>query len=58
MFQITFVSDVSNRCDFIGRTVWGVCAVVKRDGVEVFRSRAYGKRGMARKEAQDWVAGR
>lgn len=56
MFQITFQSATVSRCDFIGRTVSGVCAVVIRDGVELFRSKASVKRIAPRLEAEAFIA--
>jgi len=56
MFQITFHPATVTRCDFIGRTVSGVCAVVTRDGVEVFRSAASVKRFGPKQAAQAFIA--
>ena len=56
MFEITFAFATVSQCDFIGRTVHGVQAVVTRDGVEVFRSSASVKRARPRAEAMAFIA--
>jgi hypothetical protein len=56
MFEVAFQPATVTRCDYIGRTVWGVQAVVTRDGVEVFRSTARSKRIGPKLEAQAFIA--
>ena len=55
MTQITFATGTVTNCDFIGRTISGVCAVVTIDGNEVFRSKLHVKRITGKLEAQDWL---
>jgi hypothetical protein len=57
MTQITFATATITNCDYIGRTVSGICAVVLRDGIEVFRSKAHSKRIACKLEVQDWLNG-
>lgn len=56
MFEITFRTATVSRCDYIGRTVHGVQAVVTLDGKEVFVSAASVKRFGPRQEAQAFIA--
>lgn len=53
---IIFQSAIVKQCDYIGRTTWGVQAIVLKDGVEVFRSKAKAKRFPCRQEAETWIA--
>jgi len=56
--RISFEGATVTNCDYIGRTVWGVCAVVRdEDGFEVFRSRPSTKRFLPRQEAEAFIAG-
>lgn len=56
--RIEFVGATVTNCDYIGRTVWGVCAVVRDNaGNEVFRSRPSTKRFLPRQEAESFIAG-
>lgn len=55
MFQIDFRTATVSRCDFIGRTVHGIEAVVSRNGIEVFVSRPSVKRFGPRQEAQAFI---
>lgn len=57
MLTIEYRPATVAACDYIGRTVHGVCAVVLRDGVEVFRTRASVKRIGPRLAAEAWIAG-
>lgn len=55
--RITFEGTTITNCDYIGRTVWGVCAVVRDDdGREVFRSKPSTKRIGPRLEAEAFIA--
>lgn len=57
--RISFEGATVTNCDFIGRTVWGVCAVVRDNaGNEVFRSKPSVKRIGPRLEAEAFIAGR
>lgn len=53
--EITFCTATVTNCDFIGRTVSGVCAVVSKDGVELFRSKPHVKRIGGKMEALEWI---
>ncbi len=54
--RISFEGATVTNCDYIGRTVWGVCAVVRdADGREIFRSRASVKRIGPRTEAEQFI---
>jgi len=55
--RIAFEMATVAACDYIGRTVTGVCAVVRDDaGVVVFRSRPSVKRFLPRQEAEAFIA--
>jgi hypothetical protein len=56
MLEITYEPATVSRCDFIGRTVYGICAVVLRDGIEAFRSAPSVKRIGPKLEAQAFIA--
>lgn len=56
MFVISYAFDTVTRCNAIGQTVHGVCAVVTRDGVEVFRSAPSVKRIGPKLAAQAFIA--
>lgn len=55
MMTIEYRSATVTACDFIGRNVSGVAAVVLRDGVEVFRSKASVKRIGPRLAAEAFI---
>ena len=55
--KISFEGATVTRCDYIGRTVTGICAVVRDDaGNEVFRSKPSVKRIGPRQEAEAFIA--
>jgi hypothetical protein len=56
-YSITFEDALLRRCDFIGRTTYGVQAVVtdQANGAELYRSAAHAKRIAARREAELWI---
>lgn len=55
--KITFESATVTNCDYIGRTVHGVCAVVRdTTGAEVFRSKPSVKRICPRMDAEAFIA--
>ena len=55
MFAIQFAPATVALCNTYGLTQYGVCAVVLRDGIEVYRTRGFAKRAGARAAAQDWI---
>jgi len=55
--RITFEPATVTQCDYIGRTVSGLCAVVRDDaGVELFRSKPSVKRIGPRLAAEKFVS--
>jgi hypothetical protein len=55
MFTISFETAIVKTCDYIGRTTWGVRAIVLKGGIEVFRSQPKAKRFACRREAETWI---
>ena len=55
---IEFRPATVTNCDFIGRTVSGIVAVLIEDGVEVFVSKPHVKRIGCRIEVEAFIAGR
>jgi hypothetical protein len=55
---IEFRQATVTNCDFIGRTVHGIVAVVIEDGVEVFVSKPHVKRIGCRDEVAAFLANR
>lgn len=55
-FRIAYVPETVNRCDYIGRTVHGICAVVFKGDEEVYRTQPSVKRIGPKLAAQAWIA--
>lgn len=55
-FRVIFVGETVTRCDFIGRTVHGVSAVVMKGDEEVYRTQPSTKRIGPKLAAQAWIA--
>jgi hypothetical protein len=55
-FRVVYQGETVTRCDFIGRTVHGICAVVMKGTEEVYRTAASTKRIGPKLAAQAWIA--
>jgi hypothetical protein len=54
-FTISFEPATVSGCNYIGQTISGLQAVVRKNGVEVFRSQPHTKKVLPRQQAIQFI---